>query len=78
MIWIRRNKMQPPVKLRRNDKILRIYFSYNTDLIEVMRDFDGWWNPKEKYWQFPVNKFQDIYDELKNRMYKVDLQTVKF
>jgi len=70
--------MQPPVKMIKNDKIVKVSFSpYNSDLVEIMRDFNGWYTPKEKTWQFPLYKYQAIYDELKNRLYKVDLKTVR-
>ena len=70
--------MQSPVKIRKDDKKIRIYFSYNSDLVEIMQEFKGWYNPKERYWQFPIYKFQEIYDRLKESLYKVDLQNVKF
>jgi len=70
--------MQSPVRIRRNTKKFRVYFSYNEDLVDIMREFDGWYNRREKYWQFPIYKFQELYDKLKDSLYKVDLQSVEF
>ena len=69
--------MQSPVKIRKDEKKFRVYFSYNEDLVEIMQDFKGWYNGREEYWQFPIYKFQEVYDKLKDSLYKVDLQSVK-
>ena len=55
------------------DKIL-VYFMYNTDLIDIMRNHNGWWFRKEKAWQFPIRKFEELYDDLTNNRYKVEIR----
>lgn len=46
---------------------------YNTDLIDIMRDHDGWWYKKEKAWQFPIGKLTELYDKLTNKKYNVEI-----
>jgi len=71
--------MQPPVKIQKDEKKFRVsFYPYNEDLVEIMQEFSGWYNPREKYWQFPNYKFREVYDKLKDSLYKVDLKNVKF
>lgn len=46
---------------------------YNTDLIDIMRDHEGWWFKKERCWQFPLWKLEPLYDELTEKHYKVEI-----
>lgn len=54
------------------DKI-KLSFHYNTDLIDIMHDFNGWYIPSEKKWQFPLSKLSNIRETLKHKMYDVRL-----
>ena len=71
--------MQPPVKIRKDEKKFRVSFSpYNEDLVEIMQEFKGWYNKRGDYWQFAIYKYREVYDKLKESLYKIDLKTVKF
>jgi len=63
--------MVQTVTIRKGEKIIYIHFSYNTDLIDIMREYKGWWFRKEKAWQFPLFKYDDLYNKLKEEKYNV-------
>jgi len=63
--------MVQTVKIRKGEKSFKVHFMYNTDLVDIMNDHDGWWNRKERCWQFPNHKFDRLYDELTDKMYRV-------
>jgi len=65
--------MPQKVKIRKGEKIIRIHFMWNPDLVEIMRDHKGWWYRKEKCWQFPLWKLEPIYDELTSKHYSVEI-----
>ncbi|MFW6130047.1 MAG: hypothetical protein ACOC56_02610 [Atribacterota bacterium] len=48
-----------------------VKFHYNEDLVEIMRDFNGFWNKKQKAWFLPAYKKSELRDELVRRMYNV-------
>jgi len=63
--------MVQTVKIRKGEKSFKVHFMYNTDLVDIMNDNNGWWYRKERCWVFPNNKFDSLYDELTKKMYKV-------
>jgi len=65
--------MVQSVKIRKGEKIIRVHFMYNTDLIDIMREHDGWWFKKEKAWQFPIGKLTEVYEHLTNERYNVTI-----
>jgi len=65
--------MVQKVKIRKGEKIIRVHFMYNPDLIDIMREHKGWWFRKEKAWQFPLWKLEQLYDDLKKNHYNVEI-----
>jgi len=65
--------MVQTVKIRKGEKIIRVHFMYNTDLIDIMREHGGWWFKKEKAWQFPIGKLTEVYERLTNEKYNVQI-----
>ena len=65
--------MTQTVNIRKGEKIIRVHFMYNTDLIDIMREHDGWWFKREKAWQFPIGKLNEVYDHLTNEKYNVKI-----
>lgn len=65
--------MVQTVKIRKGEKVFRVSFMYNTDLIDIMREHQGWWYRKEKSWQFPHWKFDEVYDHLTDAHYNVTM-----
>jgi len=69
--------MVQQVHIRKFKKVIKVHFMYNTDLVDIMRDNGGWWFKKEKCWQFPVGRFSEIYNELKNNRYNVKVTLIE-
>ena len=65
--------MVQTVKIRKGERIIRIHFMYNTDLVEIMQDHKGWFFRKERCWQFPLWKLEPLYDELTSKRYNVEI-----
>jgi len=65
--------MQPTIIIRKEGKRIKINFSYNSDLVDIMRDHNGYYFRKEKAWIFPVEKLYTIKDELTQKMYSVKI-----
>ena len=65
--------MAQRVRIRKGEKVIKVHFMYNTDLVDIMREHNGWWIYKEKCWQFPVGRLSEIYDDLTSKMYKVEI-----
>ena len=65
--------MVQTVKIRKGEKTIRVHFMWNPDLVDIMQNHKGWWFRKEKCWQFPLWKFETIYDELTNKHYRVEI-----
>jgi len=68
--------MQSKIIIRKEEKQIKINFSYNLDLVEIMRNYNGYFFRKEKAWCFPIHKYQDIKDELTKKMYSVEVKKV--
>jgi hypothetical protein len=69
--------MVQTVKIRKGEKVIKVYFMYNDDLVDIMREHNGWWFHNEKCWQFPVNRLSEIYDDLTSKMYRVSITPLK-
>lgn len=65
--------MTQKVTIRKGEKIIRVHFMYNIDLINIMQKHRGWWFRKEKAWQFPLWKLEDVYDDLTKEHYNVEI-----
>jgi len=65
--------MVQTVNIRKGEKVIRVYFMYNVDLIDIMREHNGWWFRKEKCWQFPISKLESLYDHLTKEKYNVNI-----
>ena len=63
--------MQPTIIIRKEEKQIKINFSYNTDIVDIMREHNGYFFRKEKAWCFPIRKLDEIRDELAKKMYTV-------
>ena len=68
--------MQSAVIIRKEEKQIKINFSYNLDLVEIMRKHKGYFFRKEKAWCFPIHKLDEIRDELTHKMYNVQTKAV--
>ena len=66
--------MVQAVTLRKEEKKFLVTFKYNPDLVDIMKDFEGWFIPKEKAWQFPLNKFDAVQDALSKEGYRTYIQ----
>jgi len=69
--------MVQTVKIRKGEKKFLVHFMWNDDLVDIMREHNGWWNKKERAWQFPNYKFDELYDELTKKMYKVRIMRLE-
>jgi len=65
--------MVQTVKIRKGEKKFLVHFMWNDDLVDKMRDHNGWWNKKERAWQFPLYKFSEVYDDLTKSLYRVKI-----
>ena len=65
--------MVQTVKIRKGERVIRIHFMWNPDLVDIMQEHKGWFFKKERCWQFPLWKFESIYDELTNKLYRVEI-----
>jgi len=64
-------KMAEKVRIIKINNQIKVKFHYNEDLVEIMNDFGGYWNKKERAWFFPAYKKSELRDELVRRMYDV-------
>jgi len=70
--------MQPPIKIQKDGRHIDVKFSYNTDLVDIMRDLNGIWVYKRMCWMFPASMKSKLVEELKKNGYRVNiLQDVK-
>lgn len=69
--------MVQKVNIQKGDKVIKVHFMYNDDLVDIMREHNGWWFRKEKCWQFPVGKLSELYDDLTSKLYKVEIMPMK-
>jgi len=65
--------MTQTINIRKGEKIIRLNFTYNADLVDIMHSHNGWFFRKEKSWQFPIGKFEEVYDHLKKEKYSVNI-----
>lgn len=66
--------MTQKVIIRKGEKVFRVNFIYNNDLIDIMHDHKGWYYKGEKAWQFQNWKFDTLYDDLTDKKYKVEIK----
>ncbi|GAH93250.1 unnamed protein product, partial [marine sediment metagenome] len=66
--------MTQTVTIIKSEKVFKVHFMYNNDLVDIMRKHKGWWIRYEKCWQFPLWKFEEFYDDLTNNKYKVEIR----
>jgi len=65
--------MQPPVKIQKEGNHINVSFSYNEDLVDIMREQGGWYRYKQMSWMFPASRKSEIIDVLKEHLYRVTL-----
>ena len=70
--------MQGTIRIVQHPKLIKVYFTYNSDLVEIMQIHKGWWHGKEKSWSFPLFKLKEIRDELEQKMYQVSVTKVNW
>lgn len=63
--------MQSPIKIIKAKDRIKVSFSYNDDLVCIMREHEGWWWPKQKVWSFPLNQYSEIREALTGAKYIV-------
>jgi hypothetical protein len=67
--------MTQTINFRKDGNKLKLHFTYNEDIIDVMRAHKGYWYRKDKSWVFPESKRTDLYDELTGKGYNVEYLT---
>lgn len=65
--------MQSPVKIQKEGKHINVSFKYNSDLVDIMREQNGWWVYKKMCWMFPASRKSEIVDILKENKYRVNI-----
>lgn len=65
--------MQAHVQIKKTQRSLRVSFSYNSDLVDIMREEDGLWHRKDKNWIFPLTKLSQIREALVSKKYKIKI-----
>jgi len=63
--------MVQTVKIRKEGNRIKVNFMYNNDLIDIMREHNGYYFKKEKAWIFPVYKQSELYNVLTDKHYNV-------
>ena len=63
--------MQPPVKIQKEGKHINVSFTYNSDLVDLMRELGGWYIYKKMCWMFPATRKQEVIDKIKDERYRV-------
>lgn len=71
--YIQCENMSNKIKIIKRGKQCFVHYKYDNTFIEIMRENGGWWRRKEKAWTFPVGQASDIYNQLKEEGFKVDL-----
>lgn len=69
--------MQGPIKIQVEGKHLNIWFSYNEDLVEIMKELNGWYISKTQMWMFPAYRLSEIRDLLISKKYRVTIVSEK-
>lgn len=69
--------MQPPIKIQTEGRHINVYFSYNTDIIEIMREHHGRWKRNDKCWTFPLTLKSKLIDTLQQKKYRVQIVSSK-
>jgi len=65
--------MQPPIEIQKEGNHLNVSFSYNKDLVDIMRELEGWWMNKKKCWMFPTSMLSRVREKLVSEGYKVNI-----
>jgi len=65
--------MQQTVKIYKYHNKIKVKFMFNTDLLDIMREYQGWYFKKERAWIFPLSKLSKLRDRLVKEMYNVDI-----
>lgn len=63
--------MQPPIRLTKTSQNLKVTFTYNNDIVNIMREQSGIWHKKKKAWFFPLDQYSDIREALISEGYTV-------
>jgi len=66
--------MQSTIVIRETNKQIKVNFTYNIDLVEIMRKHNGYFFRKEKAWCFPKYKSDDIKKELQENKYTIKIK----
>ena len=69
--------MVEKVTIIKKERSFKVRFPYNEDLIDIMREYDGWYFKNDKSWTFPLYKLSEIRDELIHEMYQVEIKREK-
>lgn len=63
--------MVQTVKIRKVGNKIKVNFSYNSDLVDIMREHHGYFYRKEKAWVFSSTKQQELSNILTKKLYTV-------
>lgn len=63
--------MAEKVYFTKQDTNFIVKFHYNDDLVDIMRDFNGWYTPRNQTWKFPITKYEPLKSHLKKKYYEV-------
>lgn len=66
--------MTEKITILKRERSIKVKFRYNEDIIDIMRDYNGWYFKHDKSWVFPLDKLSEIRDELIHNMYKVEIK----
>jgi len=67
--------MTQTINFRKDGNKLKLHFTYNEDIIDVMRAHKGYWFRKDKSWVFPETKRTELYNELTDKGYNINYLT---
>ena len=67
--------MTQTINFRKDGNKLKLHFTYNEDIIDVMRAHKGYWYKKDKSWVFPETKRTELYNELTSKGYNINYLT---
>jgi len=65
--------VQPPIKIQKEGRHINVSFSYNSDLVDIMKENNGWYIYKKMCWMFPASRKSEIIDILKENKYRVTI-----
>ena len=63
--------MKQIINIRKDNKKIKIYFMYDNELYNVMKQHNGFWLKREKFWIFPEDKLESIKKDIESKGHEV-------